>query len=239
MTDTRYLARPRSAEGAPPGHATDNLVAGLSGLTFLVLLVFQNLVKAVLSPPNDAGPADLDRLAHADAWTVHLFAATYVIGFLALLLFAAGLSRWCAARDERAELWGRLGQSSAVVVAVLFALVNVAQLTLVADRDLLAGDRGLQHLIWTLHNAVFTLNMVAIGGMLLGLGRAAHLAGLTPRWMGPVAPVGCLLLCLAVVPAVAEIHGSPLLGVGLLGFLSWMLLLAVAGLGLLRRGGQP
>ena len=105
-----------------------------------------------------------------------------------------------------------------------------------ADRDQLAADPGLQHLVWTLHNAVFTLNLVAVGGALLGLGRAAHLAGLTPRWMGRVAPVGCLLLCLSAVPAVAEIHGSPLLGVGLLGFLSWMLLLAVAGVGLLRRG---
>jgi len=51
------------------------------------------------------------------------------------------------------------------------------------------------------------------------------------------APVGCLLLCLAAVPAVAEIHGSPLLGMGLLGFLSWMLLLAVSGVALLRRRG--
>jgi hypothetical protein len=235
MTDIRV--RPPSADTAAPRRTSDNLVTGVSGLTFLVLLVVQNVLKAALSPANDAGPADLDRLAHADAWTVHLLAVTYVIGFPALLLFAAGVARWCASRDERAELWGRLGQSSAVVVAVLFALVNVAQLTLVADRDQLAADPGLQHLVWTLHNAVFTLNLVAVGGALLGLGRAAHLAGLTPRWMGPVAPAGCLLLCLAAVPAVAEIHGSPLLGVGLLGFLSWMLLLAVAGVGLLRRGG--
>jgi hypothetical protein len=49
--------------------------------------------------------------------------------------------------------------------------------------------------------------------------------------------VGSLLLCLAAVPAVAEIHGSPLLGMGLLGFLSWMLLLAVSGVALLRRRG--
>lgn len=62
------------------------------------------------------------------------------------------------------EVWGRLGRSSVAVIAVLFGLVNVPQVVLVAARSELAGDPALVTTLWALHDAVFTLNLLAVGG---------------------------------------------------------------------------
>jgi len=96
----------------------------------------------------------------------------------------------------------------------------------------LPGDLDLER--EDLHNAVFTLNLLAVGGALLGLGRAAGLAGLVPRWMTPLSVGGAALLAVAATPAVAEVHGSNLVALGLIGFVCWLVLLATAGVQLVR-----
>jgi dipeptidyl aminopeptidase/acylaminoacyl peptidase len=53
--------------------------------------------------------------------------------------------------------------------------------------------------------------------------------------MGPTTAVGGGLLVAASLPAVAVIHGSPWMAVGLIGFLVWMLFLALSGVALLQR----
>jgi hypothetical protein len=209
-------------------------LAGVGGLVFLVLVVAQNLLKAATNPPNSATAAQVLRFAHDQAWTVHLLVVTYVLGFPALFLFASGLSRRCAQLAPASEVWGRLGRSSVVVIAVLFGLINVLQVVLVAARTQVAHDPALVSTLWTLHDAVFTLNLLAVGGALLGLGRAAALAGLVPRRIGSASVAGAVLLAAAAVPAVAEVHGSNILVLGLLGFLCWLVLLAAASVRLLQ-----
>jgi hypothetical protein len=85
-----------------------------------------------------------------------------------------------------------------------------------------------------MHNAVFTINQVAVGVALFSLGRATTLSRLIPAWMGPVTGIGGGLLLASVLPAVAVVNGSSWLSVGILGFLIWMVFLALAGAGLLR-----
>jgi hypothetical protein len=126
---------------------------------------------------------------------------------------------------------------STVAIAVLFGLVNVLQVTMVSARDVLANSPELAQVLWTLHNAVFTINLVAVGTALVGFGRAAASARLIPTWMGPVTTIGGGLLIASALPAVAVVEGSPWMAVGLLGFLIWMVFLAFAGIALLRR--QP
>ena len=213
-----------------------SLLAGAGGLLFLVLVAVQNLLKAATNPSDTASAAQILRFAHDQAWSVDLLVVTYVIGFPALFLYAGGLTRRCEQLAPAAEIWGRLGRSSVGVIAVLFGLVNVLQVVLVASRGDLAGDPALVRILWTTHNAVFTLNLLAVAGALLGLGRAAMLAGLVPRWMGPVSAIGSALLAIAAAPAVAEVQGSNLLIVGLVGFLCWLLLLALSGIRLVRDG---
>jgi hypothetical protein len=209
-------------------------LAGLGGLVFLALVVAQNVLKAATDPSNHASAAEILRFAHDRAWTVDLLVVTYVLGFPALLLFAGGLSRRCSERTPASEIWGRVGSFSVVVVAVLFGLINVLQVVLVAERAQLAHDPALVALLWALHNAVFTLNLLAVGGALLGLGRAAGIAGIVPRWMTPVSIGGACLLAVAAAPAVAEVHGSNVLALGLIGFLCWLVLLGTASVRLLR-----
>jgi hypothetical protein len=213
-------------------------LAGVSALVFLVLIAAQNVLKGSLGPTNTASTDDLSQLTHARAWSVHLLVITYVLGFPALLAFGSGLKAWCASTQPRTTNWAGLGELSTVVIAVLFGLVNIVQITMVAARDQLAAAPDLAHVLWTLHNAVFTINLVAVGTALIGLGRAAALARLVPSWMGTLTAIGGGLLIASAIPAVAVVQGSPWMAVGLVGFLIWMVFLAVAGIALLRRPTQ-
>jgi hypothetical protein len=211
-------------------------IAGIGGLIFLVTIIIQNVLSMALLPANDATASQLLHFANDRAWLIDLFAVTYVCGFAALLLFAAGLVGYAEQASPSARVWGRLGRSAVGVIATLFALVTATEVVLVAARGTLAHDANLTVLIWTLHNAIFTINLLAIGAALLGLSRAAALGGLIPPRLGIVTIVGAALLAIAAAPAVAEVHGSPLLGIGLLGFLSWALFIVVASLRLLKLG---
>ncbi|HVU78283.1 MAG TPA: hypothetical protein VHC67_11910 [Gaiellaceae bacterium] len=229
-TATQALAGARPRTAAADAAAR---LAGLGGLVFLVLVVVQNVLKAATNPSDTATPAQVLHFAQHDAWTVHLLVVTYVIGFPALFLFASGLAQRATELAPGSEIWARLGRSSVVVIAVLFGLVNILQVALVADRSRLAGDPAVVSALWTLHNAVFTMNLLAVGGALLGLGRAAALAGLVPRRLGQAAVAGACLLAVAAAPAVAEVHGSKLLALGLVGFLCWLAFVATAAVRLL------
>jgi hypothetical protein len=215
---------------------TPEQLAGIGGLVFLALLIVQNLLKATTSPPNSATAAQIVRFAHHDAWTVDLLVVTYVVGFPCLFLYAAGVAQRCGELVPASKIWSRLGRSSVAVIAVLFGFVNIVQVVIVATRKELAADPALASTLWALHNAVFTINLVAVAGALLGLGRAATIARLVPRRLGHVLVAGSALLAVAAAPAVSEVRGSGLLAAGLVGFLCWLVLLGATSLRLLREG---
>jgi hypothetical protein len=215
------------------GAGVPTRLAGAGGLVFLVLVAFQNVLRAAEGPATDATPQQVLAFFADQAWTVHVTAVTYVLGFVPLFSFAAGISEHAHA-DPRARLWARIGTSSVGVVAVLFGLINVLQVVLVAANSALRTQPALAQALWSTHNAVFTFNLVAVGGALAGLGLAAAGAGLVPSWMRPAVVVGAVLLAVAALPTVAEVHGSTILGVGLIGFLVWLVFLAVAGVRMLR-----
>ena len=210
-----------------------DVLAGGAGLVFLALIVMQNVIRPALGPGNVASAEELSVLTHADAWSVHLFMVAFALGFPAVIAFAEGVARWCIRKDPRTGTLAGMGRASVAVIAALIAVVNAIQVVLVAGRDHLAPSTA--ELLWTVHTAVFTLNMIAIGTALLGLGLAAVRAGLIARWMGPVTAVGGSLLIVAAMPAVPVVQGSAWLAVGLMGFVIWMLFLAVTATALLRR----
>jgi hypothetical protein len=213
-------------------------IAGVGGFTFLILVIFQNILRAMTSPANDASPAQILQFAHDQAWTVDLLVVTYIIGFPALLLFSSGVARLIGQENPRAGVWAQMGQASVIVIAVFFAFVNLLDVLLVASRGDLAGDPTLTSVIWSLHNAVFTINLLAVAGALLGLGWGAALSGLISRRFGLVCVAGAVLLGVAAAPIVAEVHGSPVLGIGLLGYITWLVFLAVASSKLVRLGNR-
>lgn len=216
------------------GDRSPDALTGAAGLTFAALVIAQNVIRAATGPTNGASPATVLNFLHQQAWFVHFEFVTYLLGYPAILLFGAGLARAAVAANPRAQVWAQLGRNSLLVVVVLFGLVNAIQVTMLASRDALTGQPDLTAVLWNLHNAVFTLNFTAVGVALFGLGRAAVVAGLIPRWTGPFTAVGGLLLALAAAPAVAEIHGSALMGIGLVGFVIWLAFVAGTGLRLLR-----
>jgi hypothetical protein len=217
---------------------TAEMIAGIGGLVFLVTVIIQNIISMATLPANDASAATILQFANDRAWVVDLFVVTFVCGYTGLFLFAAGLVGRVEHQSDHARLWGRLGRSSVGVIATFFGLVTMIEVVLVAARATLANDASMTVLIWSLHNAIFTINLLAIGGALLGLSRAATLGGLLPRWLSIATIIGAVALALATAPAVAQVHGSPLLGLGLLGFLSWALFIAVVSVRLLRTGSM-
>lgn len=208
-------------------------IAGAGGLVFLVLVAFQNVLRAVEGPATNATPQQVLAFFADNAWTVHVVAVTYVLGFVPLFAFASGISEH-SHNDPQARVWARIGTASVGVIAVLFGLVNVMQVVLVAANTHLQDDPALVQALWSAHNAIFTFNLVAVAGALAGLGMAAATARLVPAWMRPAAVVGAVLLAIAALPTVAEVHGSNVLGVGLVGFLVWLVFLATAGTRMLR-----
>lgn len=237
MAMTTISARRSGIAGAASWPA--NRWAGLGGLTFLALVVLQNVLTVTSYPASGATAQQVLVFAQNRAWTVQLLFVTYVIAFPALLAFAGGLSRLAAGRDSRASLPGHIGQYSVVAVVVLFGFVNVAQVTLVAARGDLAGDLALVRTLWILHNTIFTVNFVAVAGALFGLGRAAAISEIVPAWMARVSVAGALALVVSALPIVAEVQSSKFLGLGLAGFLCWLLFLAVASISLVRMPLSP
>ncbi len=215
------------------GVGTPTRAAGAGGLVFLVLVAFQNVLRAVSGPATNAAPQQVLAFFANHAWTVHVLAVTYIVGFVPLFAFAAGITD-LAGRDPHARLWARVGTASVGVIAVLFGLVNVVQVVLVAANRQLRAEPALVQALWSMHNAIFIVNFVAVAGALAGLGVAAALARVVPAWMRPAALGGAALLTAAAVPTVAEVHGSPILGVGVLGFLAWLVLLGTAGIRMVR-----
>jgi hypothetical protein len=207
--------------------------AGAGGLIFLTLVAFQNVIRAATGPATNASPSQVLAFFESHTWTVDALAVTYILGFVPLFAFSAGVAERAHA-DSGARLWARIGSASVGVIAVLFGLVNALQVVLVAANQQLHADPAVVQALWSAHNALFTLNFVAVAGALAGLGVAAAASGLTPAWMRTVAIGGAVLLAGAALPIVAEVHGSPVLGIGVLGFLAWLLLLGMAGTRMLR-----
>lgn len=234
------MATVRLSSGAAVGSRArfnSTTAGGICGLIFLLMIVIQNVLELAFSLANDASAAEILKHFQDDAWLVDLTFVTFVIGFPALFYFAAKLTdRASGAEHPAAEAWGTFGRMAVVLVAALFGLVNLTQVLIVADHDQLAASPALTTTLWSLHNALFTLNLAAVGLMLLGLSRAAALSRIIPRWLGRVNVVGAALLLVSAMPIVTQVHGSKLLAVGAIGFITWMLFLLLAGIGLIRLG---
>ena len=96
------------------------------------------------------------------------------------------------------------------------------------------NEPRLARLIWSLHAASFAFAGPLLGVALLGFSRAAHLLGLTPRWLAYLALAGAAALIAPGVATVAIVQGSPIGLVSFAGFGTWLLWLLVTGARLLR-----
>jgi hypothetical protein len=120
------------------------------------------------------------------------------------------------------------------IVALFSGLVacEVALLTAAGRSDL--GTENLA-VLWMLHNAIFSVLTLPIGVALLGLSQACARSGLAHPKFKVVGVVGACLLAFntAAAPLIAATT-SPLMAVGLVGFLCWVVFVVVTGYKLVR-----
>lgn len=232
MSDTRTTTptdrdrRPPVTDAGPVGLAR---LGGAAGLFFAASVVVQNVVRGAVAPPMQPGADDLLAYAEAAGTATAILMALFAVNVVALGLFLGAVV-------ERS--WGiRTGLAAAGAFGVagilaMFGLTTVISSVVVAR----ATDLDASSLValWSLHDAAFAVNFAALALALVALGLAGVAAGITPpvfRWL---APLGGALLLVAGVGAYSVAQGSPLLFVGLVGFLVWLAFVVATGLRLVR-----
>jgi hypothetical protein len=202
--------------------------AGLAGLGFAVSVAASNIWGGAvgLDPDADAGAAEIvEKFAeHQDAYGV-LFGWT-ALNLVLLVVFLGGA--WTRLRGAD-PTWARAGCIGVALVAVLFPLTMVPQVALSIGGEQLGRGPNLVNVLWDMHLATFALTSLALGVGLLGLSLAAVAAGLVPAWFRVVGPIGGALLIVGAVPVKAVAEGSSVAMVGLVGFVVWLVFLAVLG----------
>lgn len=211
---------------------TTDLLAGAGALVFVALFVVQNAVRSG-EPGFAASSHDLVAYfaRHHTAGVIPL--ALYPVGMIGLLFFISGLRRRTVGGTDR--FWADVGTFAAIVIAALFALVNVTEIAIVDRSSVLASSPAATQVLWGLHGGAFGLNLAAMALALVGLSRAALAQHLLPRWYGPIALVGAACLFTGSVFTVAITNGGAVLYVGFVGALTWAVFLVITGIGLLTR----
>jgi hypothetical protein len=203
---------------------------GAAALTFAGLVIVDNIARATMPGPG-AGIAEVVSWYRSHQTESALAAGTFAINLVALLSFAAVISRRTAEAGGPAAIWARLGVSGAGLVAAFFGITTVLDAAL--SQSLTAGT-DVFSVVWRIHWTLFTVNLAAIGVALLGLSVAARSAGLIPRWAVATSVFGAAVLIAAATPLVLAASGVAVFQAALPGFAMWLLFLVVSGVGLLR-----
>jgi hypothetical protein len=219
-----------------PAVVSSGRYAGIGGLVFVAALVFQNILRAK-APGFDAAPGAVSSyfLHHRVAALIPL--GMFPIEMLALFAFVAGV--WTSASRSENRWWATMGVLGAAAIASLFALVNIIEIVLTAKAETLMQSPSVVEVLWAVHAAAFGLDLAAIAVALIGLSRAATASALMPARLGAAVLPGAACLLLASVFTVALTNGGPWLGVGLVGFLFWLVFMVATSISLLRAPQIP
>lgn len=206
-------------------------IAGYAGLIAVVLLVV-NTILAGQTPDPDASAVDvLDYYADYE-WQAGLM-LSMLIG-PAIAIFSAGFFR--AARDG-----GDAETSSWAIVGLIGLIATFAAVFGFSAVDYTLGARGASlggetvTALWSMGVIGFTYQVASVGIVLLGFGMATLRAGIGPRWAGMVALVGAAAALVSGLGAASSLEdGSPLLMVGIVAFVAWLVWTAAVALTMLR-----
>jgi hypothetical protein len=220
-------------EVVPPVRlAPARIVGGVGGLVFVASVVAQNLIRAAGMPANDA-PTDriIDFYAGHRGSTLAL-AALFAVGAAGIAAFAGALlARLTASRVRGPALAGAIGVAG---VFATYSMLLASDLALSGYVHRGAPAPGVVSAMWILHNAVFGVLLVALGVALAGLSAAAAADGVVAGAWKPVGLLGAVLLGIAGAATPAIIDGSPVMVVGLVGFLTWLAFVATTAISMLR-----
>ncbi|WP_377639764.1 hypothetical protein [Oryzobacter terrae] len=208
---------------------------GVAAIAFVVAVVVENAVLAGTGAPAFGAPIE-DVLtyyaAHGNA--VGVASGLVAISLPLLLVSVAGLHGLVERRGGAGADWSRLAVAAGATLSAVLVLVNVLQVGLALSVGGEGEPTPAFELVWQVHAAAFALALPMLGTTALGTTLATHASGLTPDWQRPLGLVGGSLLLAAGVGNLAVADGSPLLFVGLLGFVAWLVWLLVTGVRLVR-----
>ncbi len=217
---------------ATSARLTLDRLAGISALVFVALVVIQNALGATVVPGPSASVVDVSQFASDHRWAIYLMTVTYLVGLPALLLWSAKVAEIARSEDDPiSAVWAQAGRTGVALIAVFFALVNITDIVLATTN---AGDHTTIALLWHLHWAIFIINLAAVGVALLGLGLASVRVGIAAPWLVRTTIAGAALLFVGAAPAVAGLHGFPVIAIALPGYAAWVALLLATGIRLAR-----
>jgi len=231
------IAHPPTAGPAshPPADVTRDLgerVAGVGAVGFAALVVVQNVVRGSAPLPGDEMSEVVSYFGDHRATMVALL-LTFVASLCCLVSFLGGVARRLLHSQRRG--FATLGLVGAATVIAMFSGVVASEQALSVVARTSDPDRGAASALWALHNSIFTVNLLFIGLALVGLSRAGIAAGVTPRWFGPLAPIGAALLAGGTVagPFIAAGDAPGVFAVSVIGFMTWLLFLVSTGVRLI------
>jgi hypothetical protein len=227
-----------SVEGATRENARSRFVrgrlVGAAAIAFAVSVAIENAVLAGTGAQSYDAPIE-EVLAY---YAANRDAVAIVSGLVALylpllLVFVTGLHGLVERRGGAGADWSRLALAAGATLSAIFVLVNVLQIGLALSAGGLAEPTPAFGLVWQIHAAAFALALPMLGTTCIG-SAPAHASGLTPAWQRLLGMVGGSLLLAAGLGNLAIADGSPLIFVGLLGFVAWLVWLLATGVRLVR-----
>jgi hypothetical protein len=214
-------------------------VGGLAAIGFATLIVLANVILLPAGAPSTGAGLD-EVLGFFGANSAVLGVASALTPAAWALATVFGAVTVAAARrsgDPGAQAWSLTGFAGIVAQNVTFLSVVALRLALTSPG---ARDERVAGALWTLHDAVFTLNGTFLALALVGLSIGGRRARLIRRWhrtLGLVA-AGLLFASATLTPLVLA-HPGPLGPLGLVGWLLWVAWLVAYGLRLLRGDRAP
>lgn len=206
-------------------------LAGIGALVFAAEVIAATVITFD-SPMVDADTAEVMAYFQDAGGRIHISAALFAVGGPAIFVFLAGI--WARYRDTPAAGLARLGTLGFLGVAATFATTLVMELAGTVLVDRVADPEAAIATVWAIEGAAFGLVMVFLAVALFGLSGAAASDGAAPRWMRPVGMVGAGLMWLAGALVGPSLTIPAIGGLGLLGFLTWLLFLVVTGVRMAR-----
>lgn len=227
------MSSPRAA-ATPPRGLRERVVAG-TAIALAASLVIQNAVVVWAGAPGYGDPIEEVLAFHAENRVAVAFAVGLEALNLPLLLgFVTGLHGLVERRGGAGADWSRLAVAAGATLSAIFALYAVLWNGVVLSAGEPVEPSPELELVWQLHAAAFALALPALGTTFVAAALAAHASGLTRPWQRLLGVGGGGLLLAAGAGSLAIADGSPLLFVGMPGYVAWLVWLLATGLRLVR-----
>jgi hypothetical protein len=211
---------------------TSRRIGGFAGLLFLGTVLPVNLILGSAGMPQaGADRADVLEFFGNSSGAVDLGSALAPIAWITLVLFAAGVHAAIRPHEHASgDSWSLAGLGGVVMQCAIFPGVVATQVAL--NTGTLSDDAAWA--LWLLHNALFTLNVMALAIVLVSFTIGGWRAGLVTRWHRVVGLVAAAALAATAILTPLSVDGSPVMLLGLLGFLLWLVWIGAMSRQLLR-----